>query len=157
MTRREQLTAMRPRDLIALADRLGVKVAASKNRVNLKEKKSDVVDRILFAESVDGDVAVETVDSTPLEDAESDSTEQIVELVRPEKEFDLREFLTGAKFISTPISEYVIHKRVMKNDEQIGTVATMADIVTVTTGVGEKMRVFNFPVEEYEVIRAEVG
>lgn len=47
MTRREELTSMRPRDLIALADRLGVKVAASKNRVNLKEKKSDIVDRIL--------------------------------------------------------------------------------------------------------------
>ena len=50
MTRKEQLTAMRPRDLIALADRLGVKVAASKNRVNLKEKKSAVVERILFVE-----------------------------------------------------------------------------------------------------------
>lgn len=50
MNRREQLVAMRPRDLIALADRLGVKVVASKNRVNLKEKKSDVIDRILFVE-----------------------------------------------------------------------------------------------------------
>ena len=50
MTRRDELTALRPRDLIALADRLGVKVAASKNRVNLKEKKSNVIDRILLAE-----------------------------------------------------------------------------------------------------------
>ena len=50
MTRRDELTALRPRDLIALADRLGVKVAASKNRVNLKEKKSNVIERILLAE-----------------------------------------------------------------------------------------------------------
>ena len=50
MTRRDELTALRPRDLIALADRLGVKVAASKNRVNLKEKKMNVVERILLAE-----------------------------------------------------------------------------------------------------------
>ena len=50
MTRKEQLVAMRPRDLIALADRLGVKVAASKNRVNLKEKKMNVIERILLAE-----------------------------------------------------------------------------------------------------------
>ena len=50
MTRIDELTALRPRDLIALADRLGVKVAASKNRVNLKEKKSNVIERILLAE-----------------------------------------------------------------------------------------------------------
>lgn len=48
MTRREELIAMRGRDLIELANKLGVKVNASKT--SLKEAKAGVVDRILLAE-----------------------------------------------------------------------------------------------------------
>ena len=73
MTRREELTSMRPRDLIALADRLGVKVAASKNRVNLKEKKSDIVDRILRFEG-GSTIAVDT-------ESEQVSTPEMEELM----------------------------------------------------------------------------
>ena len=48
MTRKEELIAMRGRDLIELANKLGVKVNASKN--SLKESKMKVVERILLAE-----------------------------------------------------------------------------------------------------------
>lgn len=48
MTRKEELIAMRGRDLIELANKLGVKVNASKN--SLKESKLKVVERILLAE-----------------------------------------------------------------------------------------------------------
>lgn len=48
MTRKEELIAMRGRDLIELANKLGVKVNASKN--SLKESKMNVVERILLAE-----------------------------------------------------------------------------------------------------------
>ena len=47
MTRKEELIAMRGRDLIELANKLGVKVNASKN--SLKESKMKVVERILLA------------------------------------------------------------------------------------------------------------
>lgn len=162
MTREEQLIAMRPRDLIALADRLGVKVAASKNRVNLKEKKSDVVDRILLAEGeVDAvdETPVEAVDSTLLEDVESESTAQVVEFVRPEQNFNLREFLTGATYVANPISEYIPVKQVVKNDKVVGTVTVLAGTVTITVGVDatDGIEVYNVPAEEYEAVRAEVG
>lgn len=49
MTRKEELIAMRGRDLIELANKLGVKVNASKN--SLKESKMKVVERILLAEN----------------------------------------------------------------------------------------------------------
>lgn len=49
MTRKEQLIAMRGRDLIELCNKLGVKVNASKN--SLKESKMKVVERILLAEN----------------------------------------------------------------------------------------------------------
>ena len=160
MTREEQLTAMRPRDLIALADRLGVRVAASKNRVNLKEKKSDVVARILFAE--DGNDAVdampvETVDSTPQEDAESDSANQAVEFVGPEQEFDLRAFLTGAECVDSPIFEYLDSKVLYKNGAKIGTVTVAESVVTVTVDAGDGFNVYIVPLEEYKAVKAEIG
>lgn len=49
MTRKEELIAMRGRDLIELANKLGVRVNASKN--SLKESKMKVVERILLAEN----------------------------------------------------------------------------------------------------------
>lgn len=51
MTRREELIAMRGRDLIELANKLGVKVNASKT--SLKESKAGVVDRIMKAEGAE--------------------------------------------------------------------------------------------------------
>lgn len=49
MIRKEELIAMRGRDLIELANKLGVKVNASKN--SLKESKMKVIERILLAEN----------------------------------------------------------------------------------------------------------
>ena len=53
MTRKEQLIALRGRDLIELCQKLGVKVHASKN--SLKESKLGVVERILKAEAVESE------------------------------------------------------------------------------------------------------
>ena len=82
MTRKEQLMSMRPRDLIALADSLGVKVAASKNRVNLKEKKTDVVDRILLTEGEEEVVGTETVEAIDTEVVETREMRELMEALQ---------------------------------------------------------------------------
>jgi len=82
MTRRDELTTMRPRDLIALADRLGVKVAASKNRVNLKEKKTDVVDRILLAENGESIVDAEGTEAVNVEAVETREMKELMEALQ---------------------------------------------------------------------------
>lgn len=51
MTREDKLYSMRGTELIAVADKLGVKVACNKTRTALKEAKSAVVERILAAEN----------------------------------------------------------------------------------------------------------
>ncbi len=65
MTREDRLFAMPGRQLIAEADKLGVKVSCNKTRTALKESKDKVVARILAAETVTEEVpATETVDTT---------------------------------------------------------------------------------------------
>lgn len=51
MTRQDQLFSMNGATLIQLADKLGVKAACNKTRTQLKEKKENVVNRILEAET----------------------------------------------------------------------------------------------------------
>lgn len=52
MTRNDKLTTMKGSDLIALAERLGVKVACNKAHTQLKEAKQGVIDRIILAEEI---------------------------------------------------------------------------------------------------------
>lgn len=52
MTRQDQLFSMNGATLIELAEKLGVKVYCNKTRTQLKEKKDNVVNRILEAEGV---------------------------------------------------------------------------------------------------------
>ena len=59
MTRTDELFSMTGRTLIQLADKLGVKVVCNKTRTQLKEKKENVVNRILEAEKQIADVKVE--------------------------------------------------------------------------------------------------
>lgn len=113
MTRREELTSMRPRDLIALADRLGVKVAASKNRVNLKEKKSDIVDRILRFEGGAVDTESEQV-STPEMEELMDALQSLSDIypdieVRKFEELGAYDLFRNGQFIASiaPWSEGV--------------------------------------------------
>ena len=59
MTRQDQLFSMNGATLIQLADKLGVKAACNKTRTQLKEKKENVVNRILEAEKKIADVKAE--------------------------------------------------------------------------------------------------
>lgn len=56
---REKLESMKGSELIAYADKLGVKVSCNKERTGLKESKSKVIERILSFESeVDNSISV---------------------------------------------------------------------------------------------------
>ena len=126
MTRRDELTAMRPRDLIALADRLGVKVAASKNRVNLKEKKGDVIDRILLVEE----------GVTP--PAEVEAVVPVVEEAR-----EVREMVEALQYLPNIYPDIEVRKfeplgayDLFKNGEFVASVAPWEDgvgIASITT------------------------
>ena len=59
MTRQDQLFSMNGATLIQLADKLGVKAACNKTRTQLKEKKENVVNRILEAEKKIADAKAE--------------------------------------------------------------------------------------------------
>lgn len=51
MNRNDKLTTMKGSDLIALAEKLGVKVACNKAHTQLKESKQAVIDRIIAKEN----------------------------------------------------------------------------------------------------------
>ena len=56
---REKLESMKGVELIAYADKLGVKISCNKDRTGLKESKSKVIERILAFESeVDNSISV---------------------------------------------------------------------------------------------------
>ena len=135
MTRREQLTAMRPRDLIALADGLGVKVAASRNRVNLKEKKSDVVDRILIAE---GDSSIVEVDTADKIDSVVDTAVNMGDTVGRLELIDLLENISDvypefrAVHVSDEDWELGDLYDIVKGDRFVASVLPCADEVFVT-------------------------
>ena len=59
MTREDELYSMNGATLVKLADKLGVKVACNKTRTQLKEKKENVVNRILEAEKKISDTKVD--------------------------------------------------------------------------------------------------
>ncbi len=59
MTRTDELFSMNGATLIQLADKLGVKAACNKTRTQLKEKKENVVNRILEAEKKIADAKAE--------------------------------------------------------------------------------------------------
>ena len=59
MTRQDQLFSMNGTTLIQLADKLGVKASCNKTRTQLKEKKENVVNRILEAEKKIADAKAE--------------------------------------------------------------------------------------------------
>lgn len=59
MTRTDELFSMNGATLIQLADKLGVKVNCNKTRTQLKEKKENVVNRILEAEKKIADAKAE--------------------------------------------------------------------------------------------------
>lgn len=67
-TRYEELVKMKGAELIGLADSYGIKCAANKERTQLKERKSNVVDRIYdYEQAHEVEEAVETTAETTAE------------------------------------------------------------------------------------------
>lgn len=73
---REKLESMKGSELIAYADKLGVKVSCNKERTSLKESKAKVIDKILAFES---DVDNTTLVSNNLINKESTTIDLDVE------------------------------------------------------------------------------
>lgn len=141
MTRKEQLFTLRGRDLIALCEKLGVKVNASRN--SLKEAKAGVIERILAAESASDTDAV----STPLEDSVTDDTDTAVETERPEenfateaKEIDLAALLRDVKRFESLEFSSNIKSAYREDGSFVGTIIVDGDTVSLalpseTTGL----------------------
>lgn len=70
MTREEQLYSMTGANLIIVADKLGVKVAANKTRTALKEAKAKIIERILAAEATQTEEAEEIREEFTSEEVE---------------------------------------------------------------------------------------
>lgn len=77
MTRQEKLLSMTGRNLIEVADALGVKVSCNRPRTGLKEAKGAVIERILEAEAK---LAAEQVNEEveEVEEAAEESIEEII-------------------------------------------------------------------------------
>lgn len=102
-TRYEELVKMKGAELIQLADGYGLKCAANKERTQLKERKSNVVDRIYDYEQEQATVeesAVETTAEeevvTPIE-ASADNAEEQEATVEQEPEENTTERATTRK------------------------------------------------------------